>query len=57
MSNSFTQLRYFHIKREYNKVAHSLVIFVVNVPNFLVWKKDVPSQFIFVLQANLAYFS
>ena len=57
MSNSFTQLRYFHVKREYNKVAHSLIIFVVNVPNFLVWKKDVPSQFIFVLQANLAYFS
>lgn len=56
-SNSFAQLCYSYVKREGNKVTHSLARFAVNVSNFLVWMEDVPLQFLSVLQVDLAGFS
>ena len=49
-SNSFTQFRYFYVKRESNKVTHSRARFAINVLDFLMWIKDVPPQFLSVLQ-------
>ena len=40
-SSSFNQLRYFHIKRECNKVAHNLVKYAINVLNYVVWMEAI----------------
>ena len=48
----FTHLLYSHT--ECNSVAHGLVRFTVNIPDFLVWVEDVPPQFHSVLQVDLA---
>ena len=48
----FDELRYSHAKRECNALAHNLARYVVSIPNFVVWMKDVPSQFQNVLQAD-----
>ena len=40
-SSSFNQLRYFHIKRECNKVAHNLVRYATNVLNYVVWMEAI----------------
>ena len=46
-SNFFTQLNYFYVKREDNKVIYCLTQYVVNIPGFLVWMEDVPFFFFF----------
>ena len=53
----FTQLHYSHVNREYKKVAHSLAKYAMHILDFLVWMEDVPQQFLFVIQADLAGFS
>lgn len=40
-SSSFNQLRYFHIKREGDKVAHNLVRYAINVLNYVVWMEAI----------------
>ena len=52
----FNQLRYSQVKREVNKVVHSLAKYVVHISDFIVWMDDVPPQFLNVIQADLARF-
>ena len=40
-ANLFYQLRYSHVRREVNKVAHSLVRHALKITNFVVWMEDV----------------
>ena len=53
-SRCFNHLLFSHTKRECNSIAHVLARFAINIPDFLVWMEDVPPQFHFVLQADLA---
>ena len=53
-SRCFNHLLFSHTKRECNSIAHVLARFAVNILDFLVWMEDVPPQFHFVLQADLA---
>ena len=55
VSISFNQLSY--SQREDNKIVHNLIRFVINVQNFPMWIKDIPSQFISFLQADLTSIS
>ena len=50
-SRSFNQLCYSHVKRECNKITHSLARYVVHIPDFIMWIEDIPPLFIYVLQA------
>ena len=43
LSLDFFQLRYFYVKREGNKVAHSLARHSITVFNFIVWMESIPS--------------
>ena len=43
-SSSFTKLLYSHTKRDGNKLAHSLARHFINVDNYVVWMKDVPTH-------------
>ena len=57
LSQQFEELCYSHTKREGNSLAHSLVRSVISIQDFLVWMKDVPSQFYYVFQTDLPGFS
>ena len=57
LSQQFDELRYSHIKREDNSLAHSLARYAIGILDFLVWMEDVPSQFYFVFQTDLSGFS
>ncbi|KAL0016646.1 hypothetical protein SO802_003715 [Lithocarpus litseifolius] len=52
LSHCFVELCYSHTKRECNSLAHNLARYAVCIPDFLVWMKEVPSQFQNVLQAD-----
>ena len=41
-ANLFYQLCYFHVRREGNKVAHSLARHALEITDFVVWMEDVP---------------
>ena len=56
-SVNFDQLRYSHVKRECNFVAHSLAKFASNILNSQVWMKDVPTQLSYIIQIDLTGFS
>ena len=53
----FSQLTYFHTKREGNKVAHSLTMLAINYLDYVVWMEDVPPQLHSIIQADLAILS
>ena len=56
-SRLFSQLHYFYVKREGNKVIHFLARHAINVLDLAIWMEDIPSQFVFVLQVDFAGFS
>ena len=43
-SGSFSELSYSHIRRDSNKVTHSLAKLVLTSPSCTMWIKDVPSR-------------
>ena len=53
-SNFHNQLRYSHVKREGNKIAHSLATYAKHIFDFVVWMKGVPPHCFSVIQADLA---
>ena len=55
-ANLFDQLRYSHVRREVNKVAHSLVRHALEITNFVVWMEDVLPPLFSVVQDDTASF-
>ena len=53
-SSLYSELSYSHIKRDGNKVAHSLARLALITPGCTVWMKDVPSRTLPFIQADLA---
>ena len=53
-SSLFSELSYSHIRRDGNKVAHSLARLTLMTPGCTVWMEDVPSRTLPFVQANLA---
>ena len=53
----FTQLCYSHVKREGNKIAHSLAWHALCILDFIVWMENVSPLFLFVIQVDIAGFS
>ena len=52
-ANNFVRLLYSHIKRNSNRVAHSLARNVLCIPNFQVWMEDVLSHSVSILQLDV----
>ena len=53
-SGLFLELSYSHIRRDGNKVAHSLARLVLTSSSCIVWMEDVPSRTLPFVQSNLA---
>ena len=56
-ASSFTQLRYSHVKREGNNVAHKLARHTLCILNFSMWMEDVPPPLLPVVLEDIAGFS
>ena len=56
-SQRFDTMLYSQTKKEGNSVAHSLTKYVINMPDFLMWMKNVPPHIQHFVQADLACFS
>ena len=54
LSNNFNKLHYSHVKREGNKIAHSLARHAKHIVNFVVWMEIVPPLSFSVFWADLA---
>ena len=54
LSLVFSKLSYSHTKREGNTVAHNLAHLTVNLPNCVIWMKDISSNVLSFYQADLA---
>lgn len=52
----FNQLHYSHVKKECNKVAHSLSWYVLWISNFVVWMEDVSLPLFSIVQADIVGF-
>ena len=55
-ANNFVRLLYSHIKRNDNRIAHSLTKNALCIPDFQVWMKDVPSHIVSILQLDVVEF-
>ena len=53
-SGSFLELSYSHIRRDNNKVAHSLVRLALTTPSCTMWMENVPSCTLLFVQVDLA---
>ncbi|KAK9987323.1 hypothetical protein SO802_032274 [Lithocarpus litseifolius] len=53
-SSLYSELSYSHIRRDGNKVAHSLAKLALMTPGCTVWMEDVPSHTLRLVQADLA---
>ena len=53
LANNFVRLLYSHIKRNGNKVVHSLAKNVLCIPDFQVWMEDIPSHIVSILQLDV----
>ena len=56
-SSSFTKLLYSHTKRNGNKLAQSLAQHSINVDDYVVWMKDIPSLLLSIVQVDIAKLS
>ena len=52
-SGLFSELSYSHIRRDGNKVAHSLARLALMTPSCTVWMEDVPSHTLPFVKADL----
>ena len=52
-SNLYSELSYSHIKRDGNKVAHSLARLALTTLGCTVWMEDIPSRTLPFIQADL----
>ena len=53
VASSFEQLVYSHVKRNGNRVAHSLAKNALRIPNFQVWMEDVSSHITLILDLEV----
>ncbi|XP_075674751.1 uncharacterized protein LOC142643927 [Castanea sativa] len=49
VANSYVRLSYSHVKRNGNRVVHSLVKNALRMPDFQVWIEDIPSHIVLIL--------
>ena len=54
LANNFVRLLYSHVKRNDNRVAHSLDRNALCIPDFQIWMKDIPSHIVLILQLDVA---
>ena len=53
VASSFEQLVYSHVKRNGNRVAHSLAKNALRIPNFQVWMEDVSSHITLIFDLDV----
>ena len=53
VASSFERLVYSHVKRNGNRVTHSLAKNALRIPNFQVWMKDVSSHITLILDLEV----
>ena len=53
VANSFERLLYSHVKRNDNRIAHSLAKNALRIPDFQVWMEDVPSHIVSILDLDV----
>ena len=53
VANSFERLLYSRVKRNGNRVAHSLAKNALRIPDFQIWMEDVPSHIISILDLDV----
>ena len=53
VASSFERLVYSHVKRNGNRVAHSLAKNALRIPNFQVWMEDVSSHITLILDLEV----
>ena len=56
LPNSFNVVRFYHVKRQGNFVAHNIAKHARHVSEFTVWMEDVPPHLLAIILANLADF-
>ena len=54
LANNFVRLLYSHVKRNGNRVAHSLDRNALCIPDFQIWMEDIPSHIVLILQFDVA---
>ena len=47
-------INYSHVKREGNKIAHSLAKYAKHISDFVVWMEGVPPHCFSIIEADLA---
>ena len=53
VANSYVRLLYPHVKRNGNRVVHSLAKNALRIPDFQVWMEDGPSHIVSILQLDV----
>ena len=53
VATGFSKLSYSHTKREGNSITHNLPQLAANIPNCVIWMKDVPSDVLSFYHADL----
>ena len=53
VANNYVRLLHSHVRRNGNRIAHSLAKNALRIPDFQVWTEDVPSHIVSILQLDL----
>ena len=56
LASYFTCIRFVHVRRQGNNVAHALARRAITAPNLNIWMDNVPPDILHVVQADLASF-